>query len=63
MMGVVKVFEITSNSHNRRVRVRVAACADHACHIFSINLRKFELHKDNVNCFSVVSFCNRGFGI
>lgn len=55
MVGIIEVFEVTSDSHNGSVGVRIAARAYHSCYIFAIDLWEFELHKDNINCFSLIS--------
>lgn len=56
MVGVVEVFEITSDSHNGSVGVRITTRTYHACYIFAINLWEFEFHEDNINYFSLISF-------
>lgn len=55
MVGVIEVFEVTSDSHNGSIGVRIATRAYHSCYIFTIDLWEFELHEDNINCFSLIS--------
>lgn len=60
MVRVVEVFEVTSDSHNWSIRVRIAACTYHACYIFAIDLWEFEFHEDNINCFYQLVFISQG---
>lgn len=55
MVRVIEVFEVTSDSHNGSIGVRIATRAYHSRYIFAIDLWEFELHEDNINCFSLIS--------